>query len=321
MEISRLPQIKNKNFLESQIRRFTTVKNIIDNIEEENFNKFNQIELIKKTNLLEQKKQNYSINNSHLFSVKHYLSKDNKKVIKKIENQLIKKKLRLEKSPKLICSYENIIKDDLFSPLNDKYKLLISNIDYNKRCFRNLSNKEFDNIFNDKFKWGPGLLDNNNSIPRSDVKKYKISKNKKNKEIKKNYKSRNNKKNGRLSTISCDHNYNNIFSNRIKNIKHSNKNSIDDSTKLAKYNLCSTISINNYKSFRMKSKCKYFNDYNSQFNTDKKYRKFVLLLKKQNDKNIKLLNDVKKQETMNKDNLLISIVKMKGYKTKKYPYY
>ena len=59
MEISKLPQLKNKNFLESQIRQFTTVKNIIDNIEEESINKFNQVEVIKSTNLLEKRKQNY----------------------------------------------------------------------------------------------------------------------------------------------------------------------------------------------------------------------------------------------------------------------
>ena len=99
------------------------------------------------------------------------MPKDSQKVIKKKEIQLIKKKLRLEKSPKLICSFENSIKDDLFSPLNDKYKLLISNINYNKRCFRNLSNKEFDNIFNDKYKRGQAPLQNNISISKSYLKK------------------------------------------------------------------------------------------------------------------------------------------------------
>ena len=134
-----------------------------------------------------------------------------------------------------------------------------------------------------------GPFDKKISIPKSDLKNYKESKNINNKEIKKNYKSRNKKKIYRLSTIS-----NSIFSNRIKNIKHSNNSSINDSTKLIKNDLYSTISNNNYKSFRMKCRSKYFNDYKSKVNNDKKYGKFVLLLKKQNDKNIKLLNDVKK---------------------------
>ena len=84
MEISRLPQLKNKNFLESQICRFTKVKNIIDNIEDENYNKFDQIELIKKTNLLEQKKKNYLNNKSHLISLKSYFHKNKKNVVKKV---------------------------------------------------------------------------------------------------------------------------------------------------------------------------------------------------------------------------------------------
>ena len=36
---------------------------------------------------------------------------------------------------------------------------------------------------------------------------------------------------------------------------------------------------------------------------------------------MKLLNDVKKEEIMNRDNLLVSIVKLNGYKSKKNPVY
>ena len=316
MEIYKLPQLKNKNFLESQIRQFTTVKNIIDQIEEENFNKFNQIEVIKKTNIIEKKKQNYSNNNSRLFSIKNYLYKSDPKVIKKIENQLIKNKLKRDKKPTLIYEIKKNLRGDIlspFSPLNERYKLLISNIDYNKRCFRNLSNRDFDSIFND----------NNSSINQEPIKnkntqssKLKIIKNinyKKNKEIKKRNRFFIN------GTLTVPHKYNsrnNIFVNRLNNIKSNNlRNSCDN-----KNNINSTLFTNNENNSIMKINHKFNTNYINQFNNDKKYEKFVLLLKKQNDKNMKLLNDVKKQETLNKDSLLVSLVRLNSHKSKKFAY-
>ena len=307
MEISRLPQLKNKNFLESQIRRFTKVKNIIDNIEDENYNKFDQIELIKKTNLLEQKKKNYLNNKSHLISLKSYFHKNKKNVIKKIENLLINKKLKQDKSTKYIFEYQNKIKDDLISPLNYKYKLLISNIDYNKRCFRNLSNKDFDSIFNDNSSWSQEPIKKHNiSLPKKIKKKNKI------KDIKNNLKNRNKNIFYSLSTVSNNYN-NNYFINKkkLKTSKYKKINNFNKINYLIKTN-------NNQQNNSNKSNIKIINDYTNHFNNDKKYEKFVLLLKKQNDKNIKLLNDDKKQEIMNKDNLLVSIVKLKGYKPKKF---
>ena len=316
MEIYKLPQLKNKNFLESQIRQFTTVKNIIDQIEEENFNKFNQIEVIKKTNIIEKKKQNYSNNNSRLFSIKNYLYKSDPKVIKKIENQLIKNKLKRDKKPTLIYEIKKNLRGDIlspFSPLNERYKLLISNIDYNKTCFRNLSNRDFDSIFND----------NNSSINQEPIKnkntqssKLKIIKNinyKKNKEIKKRNRFFIN------GTLTVPHKYNsrnNIFVNRLNNIKSNNlRNSCDN-----KNNINSTLFTNNENNSIMKINHKFNTNYINQFNNDKKYEKFVLLLKKQNDKNMKLLNDVKKQETLNKDSLLVSLVRLNSHKSKKFAY-
>ena len=226
MEINKLPQLKNKNFLESEIRRFTTVRNIIDKIEEENYNKFNQIDFIKKTNLLEKKKQNYSVKNSRFFSVKHYLPKNNSKVVKKIENQLLKKKLKIGKKPKLIYDNRNSFKDELISPLNHKYQSLISNIDYNKRCFRNLSNKDFDSIFKDK-----------SNLSQKSIKKRNIL-------ISTNYNKKLKKQNirvikkklrndsYRLSSSSNKYKNSNNFENRMKNIKASNcKNANNDTTK------------------------------------------------------------------------------------------
>lgn len=318
MEINKLPQLKNKNFLESEIRRFTTVRNIIDKIEEENYNKFNQIDFIKKTNLLEKKKQNYSVKNSRFFSVKHYLPKNNSKVVKKIENQLLKKKLKIGKKPKLIYDNRNSFKDELISPLNHKYQSLISNIDYNKRCFRNLSNKDFDSIFKDK-----------SNLSQKSIKKRNIL-------ISTNYNKKLKKQNirvikkklrndsYRLSSSSNKYKNSNNFENRMKNIKASScKNANNDTTKSSINNKNNTF-FKNYEDISIvnnKVKNKLFNAYINYFNKDKKYGKFVFLLKKQNDKNMKLLNDVKKEEIMNRDNLLVSIVKLNGYKSKKNPVY
>ena len=301
MEISKLPQLKNKNFLESQIRQFTTVKNIIDNIEEESINKFNQVEVIKSTNLLEKRKQNYSRKNTRLFSVKHYQYKNNPKIIHKIENKLIKNKLKRNIEPKLIYFHEKSLGGDIFSPLNEKYKLLISSIDYNKRCFRNLRNKDFDNIFND-----------NSNIHKEYIKKLSLEQSIPKKITKRNnnkYKDIKNKNNSyRNSTVSYNKSINNIFLNRIKNINNNNINKNNFN-----YTLYNNKENNSIKKVNSKPNIKYIN----LFNADKNYEKFVSLVKKQSDKNIKLLNDVKKQETMSKDNLLVSIARLKGYKSKK----
>jgi hypothetical protein len=318
MEINKLPQLKNKNFLESEIRRFTTVRNIIDKIEEENYNKFNQIDFIKKTNLLEKKKQNYSVKNSRFFSVKHYLPKNNSKVVKKIENQLLKKKLKIGKKPKLIYYNRNSFKDELISPLNHKYQSLISNIDYNKRCFRNLSNKDFDSIFKDK-----------SNLSQKSIKKRNIL-------ISTNYNKKLKKQNirvikkklrndsYRLSSSSNKYKNSNNFENRIKNIKASNCKKVNNDTTKSSINNKNNTFFKNYEDISIvnnKVKNKLFNAYINYFNKDKKYGKFVFLLKKQNDKNMKLLNDVKKEQIMNRDNLLVSIVKLNGYKSKKNPVY
>lgn len=316
MEINKLPQLKNKNFLESEIRRFTKAKNIIDKIEEESYNKFNQIEFIKKTNILENKKQNYPIKNTRVLSVKHYLL-NNTKVVKKMENQLIKKKLKISQKPKLIYDNRNSFKDELFSPLNHKYQSLISNMDYNRRCFRNLSNRDFDSIFKDKSNLSQGSMKNKNIIILSSNK---INKDKKtnNKKIKVIQKELKNKDNYRLSNSSYKYRNNN-FMNRIKNIKANNYLNVNETTKTSINNKNNSF-FNNYENCSIhKVNNKLFNEYINHFNKDKKYGKFVFLLKKQNDKNTKLLNDVKKQEIMNKDNLLVSIVKLNGYKSKKYP--
>ena len=316
MEIYKLPQLKNKNFLESQIRQFTTVKNIIDQIEEENFNKFNQIEVIKKTNLLEKKKQNYSNNHSHLYSIKNYLYKSDPKVIKKIENQLIKNKLKRDKKPTLIYEIKKNLRGDIlspFSPLNERYKLLISNIDYNKRCFRNLSNRDFDSIFNDNNSSINQEPIKNKKTPSSKLKIIKKINYKKNKEIKKRNRFF---INGTLTVPYKYNSRNNIFVNRINNIKSNNlRNSSDN-----KNNINSTLFTNNENNSIMKINHKFNSNYINQFNNDKKYEKFVLLLKKQNDKNMKLLNDVKKQETLNKDSLLVSLVRLNSHKSKKFAY-
>ena len=228
-----------------------------------------------------------------------------------MENQLIKKKLKISQKPKLIYDNRNSFKDELFSPLNHKYQSLISNIDYNKRCFRNLSNRDFDSIFKNKSNLSQESIKNKNSIMLSSYK------NNNNKD-----KKTNNKKiredSYKLSNSSYKYGNNN-FINRIKNIKANNYLNANDTTKCSINNKNNSF-FNNYENSSIhKVKNKLFNEYINHFNKDQKYGKFVFLLKKQNDKNNKLINDVKKQEIMNRDNLLVSIVKLNGYKSKKYP--
>ena len=309
MEKSRLPQLKNKNFLETHIRRFNKVNDIIENIEEEKYSKLNQIEVFKKNNLFEEKTKKYALNNQRLFSVKHYLHKKKTPIIRNFENELIKKKLKLEKTSKLL--YDNLkscFNNNITSPLNDRYKVLISNNDYNKRCFRNLSNKDFDSIFKDKTNLSQEpILDNNDwLIPK---KKHKKT-NKKSQES--NTECRNKKsKIYRLATTT------NFFENRIKNANKKNNNSkIANSSSKIKMNKNNTTLYSNYQIISSKSSNikKYNKEY---FSRNGKYKKFMFLLKKQYDKNTKLLNEVKKQEKMSRDILLVSLAKLNKSKYKK----
>ena len=312
MEKSRLPKLKNKNFLETHIRRFNKINDFIENIEEEKYSKLNQIDILKKNNILEDKIKKYVESNQRLYSVKHHLHTKNNRVVGNFENELIKKKLKLEQTSKLL--YDNFkINSNITSPLNERYKMLISNIDYNKRCFRNLSNKDFDSIFKDKT--------NLSQEPIIDYKKWLNSKssrsknkktNKRNQEV--NTEHRNKKLNiYKLSTTT------NFFENRLKNyIKKNNNNSKNlNSTSKSKTNIINSTIYSTYQKTASKSSNnkKYNKEY---FNRNGKFKKFVFLLKKQYDKNTKLLNEVKKQEKNSRDILLVSLAKLNKYKYKKF---
>ena len=53
-----------------------------------------------------------------------------------------------------------------------------------------------------------------------------------------------------------------------------------------------------------------------QSNLASNFEKFVFLLKKQKIKTMKLLDDVKRQEAINKDLLRVSVARLNGYKAK-----
>ena len=289
MEKSRLPKLKNKNFLETHIRRFNKINDFIENIEEEKYSKLNQIDILKKNNILEDKIKKYVESNQRLYSVKHHLHTKNNRVVGNFENELIKKKLKLEQTSKLL--YDNFkINSNITSPLNERYKMLISNIDYNKRCFRNLSNKDFDSIFKDKT--------NLSQEPIIDYKKWLNSKSSRS-------------KNKKTTT--------NFFENRLKNYIKKNNNNYKNlnSTSKSKTNIINSTIYSNYQKTASKSSNnkKYNKEY---FNRNGKFKKFVFLLKKQYDKNTKLLNEVKKQEKNSRDILLVSLAKLNKYKYKKF---
>ena len=71
-----------------------------------------------------------------------------------------------------------------------------------------------------------------------------------------------------------------------------------------------------YDFLSINKKNKVQRDARYQSNLASNFEKFVFLLKKQNIKTMKLLDDVKRQEAINKDLLRVSVAKLNGYKAK-----
>ena len=203
MENGKLYKLKNFNLIKSPIVSFTKNENSTEDIEKEKMNKYVQTEIFNIENLSKKKLQNFSNKVSNLFLFKYNLNKNKLKERKKMENKLVKKKLILGESPKAVYTSLNKSKEDFTYSLNNKYKQLISNIAYNKRCFRNLSNADFDNLFFD------------NSNIDKDIKKKKILSKSDKKETK--YSKINNmNKFYRISTDLNECKYND-FVNKLKN--------------------------------------------------------------------------------------------------------
>lgn len=295
MENGKLYKLKNFNLIKSPIVSFTKNENSTEDIEKEKINKYVQTEIFNIENLSKKKLQNFSNKVSNLFLFKYNLNKNKLKERKKIENKLIKKKLILGESPKAVYTSLNKSKEDFTYSLNNKYKQLISNIAYNKRCFRNLSNADFDNLFFD------------NSNIDKDIKKKKILSKSDKKETK--YSKINNmNKIYRISTDLNECKYND-FVNKLKNkIKLNCRIIRNNSTYHDMYKIKKNIFKNSFVNI-------------NHLNDNSKFDKFILLLKKQSEKNKNLLIDIKREETNSKEMLLTSMAKFEGYKAKKFILY
>lgn len=295
MENGKLYKLKNFNLIKSPIVSFTKNENSTEDIEKEKINKYVQTEIFNIENLSKKKLQNFSNKVSNLFLFKYNLNKNKLKERKKIENKLIKKKLILGESPKAVYTSLNKSKEDFTYSLNNKYKQLISNIAYNKRCFRNLSNADFDNLFFD------------NSNIDKDIKKKKILSKSDKKETK--YSKINNmNKIYRITTDLNECKYND-FVNKLKNkIKLNCRIIRNNSTYHDMYKIKKNIFKNSFVNI-------------NHLNDNSKFDKFILLLKKQSEKNKNLLIDIKREETNSKEMLLTSMAKFEGYKAKKFILY
>jgi hypothetical protein len=242
---------------------------------------------------------------SLLISVKNLLNNRTPNAFKKIKNKLIKKKLVLTETPKKLSYYrESSSKDGFTTPLNNKYKLLISNTEHHRRCFRNLSNEDFDNIFNDKFNPRQSFPISCEKIlfPKSEEKPFKYYERNKNAENKKN--------NGNTKRISTFSNYGKNINNFI--IKSKSK-------KYHKYKILRNISNFNIGNNNDNNYFDYKNNFIKKVSDrpNEKFGKFIFLLKKQAEKNAKLLSDIKRQEILSKDLMLVQIAKIEKFESAK----
>ena len=245
---------------------------------EDNQETSHKINHIKKVFILNQKTKAFIKRNSN---IKAY----NKNFCKKNTNYGPKNKIRLIKSKYF---HNEILRKNIHSPLKREYKLLISNLPSNKRCFINLHNKDFDTIF--KYP--------NNSMQKS-LNKKEI--------IKKSNVNLNNKR---------------ISDNNLESRKDSM-----DSTKTIHYKLPLNFNSYKSKSVIVDKKDKSIMNYTYKkkegslstidkskpkiklIDKNKKYLKLLSLLKKRTNKTFKLISDVKREEIKDKDSFLSSLAR------------
>ena len=298
MEKTNIPQLKKRILMNKHILPNSKNDDSDDKTEESNYNKHRHIYVFKKpkTEKVKEKEKTkqYSSKTSRIYQKKYCLNSDFSHTLK---NLLIKRKILLCKTPKSTNRISKSFKKEFTSPLKDKYRLLISNINnYNKRCFKNLGNEDLDNIFN-----------YNLTITKSPIKKDK-------KLILKSAIRRDNKS---LETKSKHINEYNIYrtpreSKYIK--KRQCRCSLKNGDDIYKINNDNFNYDYDYLSINKKNKVK--RDARYQSNLASNFEKFVFLLKKQNMKTMKLLDDVKRQEAINKDLLRVSVARLNGYKAK-----
>ena len=303
MEKKEFPSLIDSDRLDPKLISFKKFLKIEDKEEEKGIK---NLKIINKYPKLSEGHLKHNLSKaSLLFSVKHLLNNGTPNSFKKIKNKFIKKKLILTETPKKI-SYkrESSFKEGFTTPLNIKYKLLISNTEHHRRCFRNLSNEDFDNIFNDKFNPRQSFPISSEKIlfPKSEEKPFKY--------YKKNKNTHNKKYNGIIKRISTFSNYDKNINNFIIKLK---------SKKNHKYKMLKNISNFNIGNKNDNNYFDYKNNFTKKVSNrpNEKFGKFIFLLKKQAEKNAKLLSDIKRQEILSKDLMLVQIAKIEKFESAK----
>ena len=305
-EITPLPNLENPNYIESQIRHFPARRNIVNNTEEK-YNSFNSLVVLRKSHITEKKE-------------KYYLNKKNKSINSP-------RKARNIKCAKFI---QNTNDFSINSPLNPKYQNLLNNIslNFNYNCLKNLTNQELDFIFNQN------NLNKNGKNNNSMILQHNNNKKSKNSNISNSF--------GRTKNCNLFKYYNkrnkkniyskNLVSNLKKLIRRPSITNVFLKKKLKKSSSSSIISNDKSKTKRNSSKnysrnclksSRKLSSLNVSENEDVKSgnKKFVDLLKKQAEKNKKLLNEMRREQSMFQDRLKVSVGLFSGYKAKKFIFY
>ena len=244
------------------------------------------------------------------------------------------KKERNIKPPLKIKTFNNNQnnKENEENKFKSKYKNLIRNLSYNgnsKVYFKNLSNRILDDLFKNK---PYNSFNTPKEIKISNFMK-KILKSKYENILNDNYFP--NKQTNKIKRQSYDIKYLNkdifnkkniIYNNKIKKINFENKILRNESSKDIFYEnnnktpLTSTrgkdqIKNKSIASLNDNSKGKKFERRNSQINFGVFYD-LKKQLRKQNDVNSNLINNIKKEQSLHKYRLQVGIVKLIGYKPK-----
>jgi len=235
---------------------------------------FHKARLIKKVYKLNEKTKNYIYKQPNLKPLKKNIITRNEKIHSIKQIKLIKSKY----------FHNEILRKNINSPLKREYKRLLSNLPNNKRCFMNLRNKDLDSIF--KFP------NNSTKLSKKDLKKGNNAINScKNKDNKKFVEKPKITIHFKLSTNSSIHRSKSLVLDKIDkidksltNITFKNKDS----------------SLNSVNKDKQKIKL---------IDRKKRYSYLMGLVKRNTNKNLDLLIDIKKEETHNKDLLLSSLAK------------
>ena len=253
----------------------------------------------------------------------------------KYRNNKIKNK-RMYFNTKKENNYENKFKS--------KYKLIMRNLSYNgnsKISFKNLSNDILDDLFQEKHF-------NSYFIPT--LQKTPIFQKK---SIKFNYENFNNKNNNNINIYINENNKNNYINKKYTTyLSYLNNNTIlnkksndnyneekkgNNDLKILKneFNTNNNISENNHytsaTSARGKNQEKKISSFNKEYKNKKiiiksktgrkikfesKFQILKMGLRKQNDVNSKLINNIKKEQSLSKYKIQVGIVQLNGYRPK-----